>query len=182
MDLHIYTDGACKGNPGPGSWGYVVVIEGQIRTCNYALVNEITTNNRMELTAAIRALDWAYELLKEGDEVIIPTLTFVATANAVLYTGAKPVFVDIDPVTFNIDPNLIEEAITSKTKAIMPVSLYGLLADMDAINAIAKKHDLTVIEDAAQSFGATKGNSKSCGSSTPSFESLSSCPFISGTD
>jgi len=71
MDLHIYTDGACKGNPGPGSWGYVVVIEGQIRTCNYALVNEITTNNRMELTAAIRALDWAYELLKEGDEVII---------------------------------------------------------------------------------------------------------------
>ena len=91
----------------------------------------------------------------EGDEVITTPFTFAATGNSVLYTGAKPVFVDIDPETFTIDPTKIEEAITEKTKAIMPVQLYGQAADMDAIVKIAKKHDLIVIEDAAQAHGAS---------------------------
>ena len=92
--------------------------------------------------------------IKRGDEVIIPAMTFVATAMAVDYTGAKPVLVDIDPVSYCIDPNKIEAAITDKTRAIMPVHLYGQCADMDAILAIAKKHNLLVIEDAAQAHGA----------------------------
>ena len=91
--------------------------------------------------------------IKEGDEVITTPFSFAATGNSILYTGAKPVFVDIDPKTFNIDPNKIENAITEKTKAIMPVQLYGQAADMDKINEIAKKHDLYVIEDAAQAHG-----------------------------
>jgi dTDP-4-amino-4,6-dideoxygalactose transaminase len=90
-----------------------------------------------------------------GDEVITSPFTFIASANSVLYTGARPVFVDIKEDTFNIDPALIEAAITPRTKAIMPVHLYGLMADMDAIMAIAQRHNLAVIEDAAQAHGAT---------------------------
>lgn len=90
----------------------------------------------------------------EGDEVITTPFTFAATGNSILYTGARPVFVDIDPETFTIDPTKIEEAITDKTKAIMPVQLYGQSADMDAIMKIAKENDLIVIEDAAQAHGA----------------------------
>ena len=90
----------------------------------------------------------------EGDEVITSPFTFAATGNSILYTGARPVFVDIDPETFTIDPSKIEEAITDKTKAIMPVQLYGQSADMDAIMKIAKENDLIVIEDAAQAHGA----------------------------
>jgi len=86
----------------------------------------------------------------EGDEVIVPSFTFAATANSVALTGAKPVFVDIDPRTYNIDPALIEAAITKRTKAIQVVHLYGLPADMLTISAIAKKHKLLIIEDAAQ--------------------------------
>ena len=85
-----------------------------------------------------------------GDEVIVPSFTFAATANSVALTGAKPVFVDIDPRTYNINPALIEDAITERTKAIQVVHLYGLPADMLTITAIAKKHNLLVIEDAAQ--------------------------------
>lgn len=101
-----------------------------------------------------------------GDEVIVPGFTFIATAETVALLGAKPVYVDIDPRTYNIDPALIEAAITPCTKAIMPVSLYGQCADMDAINAIAGKHNLPVIEDAAQSFGATYKGKRSCNLST----------------
>ena len=90
-----------------------------------------------------------------GDEVITVSMTFVATAAAILYCGAKPVFVDIDPDTWNMDPNLIESAITLRTKAILPVHLHGLMADMDPIREIADRHGLVVIEDAAQSHGAT---------------------------
>jgi dTDP-4-amino-4,6-dideoxygalactose transaminase len=91
----------------------------------------------------------------EGDEVITSPFTFISTANSVLFTGAHPVFVDIDPVTFNIDPAQIEEAVTPQTKAIMPVHLFGLVADMGAIMEIAEAHDLVVIEDACQAHGAT---------------------------
>lgn len=101
-----------------------------------------------------------------GDEVITTPFTFIATGEMIALLGAKPVFVDIDPQTYNIDVNKIESAITSKTKAIMPVSLYGLCADFDPINAIAAKHNLAVIEDGAQSFGASYKGQKSCGLTT----------------
>lgn len=96
-----------------------------------------------------------------GDEVITPGFTYIATAETVALLGAKPVYVDIDEKTYNIDPAQIEAAITDKTKAIIPVSLYGQCADYDAINAVAAKHKLPVIEDAAQSFGATYKGRKS---------------------
>ncbi len=89
-----------------------------------------------------------------GDEVITVPMTFVATTAAILYSGAKPVFVDVDPDTWTMDPKLIEGAITPRTKAILPVHLHGLMADMDAIPAIARRHKLIVIEDAAQAHGA----------------------------
>ena len=89
-----------------------------------------------------------------GDEVITVPFTFVATVSAIVYTGATPVFVDIDPRTFTIDPDAIEAAITRRTKAIIPVHLYGQPADMDRIVAIARRHRLTIIEDAAQAHGA----------------------------
>jgi UDP-2-acetamido-2-deoxy-ribo-hexuluronate aminotransferase len=102
-----------------------------------------------------------------GDEVITTPFTFVATAEMIVLLGAKPVFVDVEPDTGNINSDLIEAAITPRTKAIMPVSLYGQTADMDAINAIAAKHgNLPVIEDAAQSFGATYKGRQSCNLST----------------
>ncbi len=101
-----------------------------------------------------------------GDEVVTTPFTFVATAEMIVLIGAKPVFVDIDPRTYNIDPTKIEAAVTPRTKAIMPVSLYGQCADLGAINAIAAKHGLPVIEDAAQSFGATYKGKKSCALST----------------
>lgn len=101
-----------------------------------------------------------------GDEVITTSFSFFATSGAIKVLGATPVFVDIDPVTFNIDPSLIEAAITDRTKAIMPVSLYGQCADFAEINLVAKKHHLPVIEDGAQSLGATHHGKQSCGLST----------------
>jgi UDP-2-acetamido-2-deoxy-ribo-hexuluronate aminotransferase len=105
--------------------------------------------------------------IKPGDEVITTPFTFVATAEVIVLLGAKPIFVDVESDTGNIDANLIEAEITNKTKAIMPVSLYGQTADMDEINAIAARHgNIPVIEDAAQSFGATYKGRKSCNLST----------------
>lgn len=92
--------------------------------------------------------------IKEGDEVIIPDLTYISTANAVLYVGAKPILVDVDKSTWNIDVNKIEEKITKKTKAIIPVHLYGLPCNMKRIMEIAEKYDLKVIEDCAESLGS----------------------------
>ena len=101
-----------------------------------------------------------------GDEVITVPYTWISTAEVISLLGAKPVFVDIRPDTWNMDETLLEAAITEKTKAIMPVSIYGQCSDMDAINAIAEKYNLPVIEDAAQSFGATYEGKKSCNLST----------------
>jgi dTDP-4-amino-4,6-dideoxygalactose transaminase len=102
------------------------------------------------LHLALRALD-----IGPGDEVITTPFTFVATTEAIGMVGATPVFVDIDPATFNIDPLAIEAAITPRTKAVIPVHLYGLPAPMDEINAVAAKHHLAVVEDCAQSIGST---------------------------
>lgn len=97
----------------------------------------------------------------QGDEVITTAFSFIATAETIVLSGATPIYVDIDRKTFNIDVRKIEAAITPKTKAIMPVSLYGQAADLDEINALAKKHNLFVIEDTAQSYGAYYKNKKS---------------------
>jgi dTDP-4-amino-4,6-dideoxygalactose transaminase len=101
------------------------------------------------LSLALHALE-----IGPGDEVILPTFTFFATGGAVCRTGAKPVFVDIDPVTYNLDPFQVESKITPRTRAIMPVHLFGQCADMDSLWNIAERHDLVLIEDAAQSLGA----------------------------
>ncbi|MGZ5041720.1 MAG: DegT/DnrJ/EryC1/StrS family aminotransferase [Usitatibacter sp.] len=104
--------------------------------------------------------------IEPGDEVITTPFTFIATAEMIALLGAKPVFVDIDAKTYNLDPAGIEAAVTTRTRAIMPVSLYGQCADFDAINAVAAKHGLAVIEDGAQSFGAAYKGRRSCGLST----------------
>ena len=109
-----------------------------------------TGNGLDSLMLALKALG-----ISSGDEVIVPSNTYIATALAVTYVGAKPVFVEPDIRTFDINPNRIEEAITSKTKAIMPVHLYGQPCDMDPIIEIAKKHNLYIVEDCAQAHGAT---------------------------
>lgn len=109
------------------------------------------------LLLAMMAMD-----IQPGDEIITTPFTFIATAETIAFLKAKPVFVDIEETTYNIDPLKIEAAITDKTKAIIPVSLYGQPADMEEINFIANRHNITVIEDAAQSFGATYKGNKSC--------------------
>jgi UDP-2-acetamido-2-deoxy-ribo-hexuluronate aminotransferase len=110
------------------------------------------------LEIALRALD-----VGPGDEVITVPFTWISSSEVILLVGAKPVFVDITAADFNIDVSKIEAAITPRTKAILPVSLFGQMPDYDAINAIAAKHNITVIEDAAQSFGATQNGRRSCG-------------------
>ena len=113
------------------------------------------------LLICLMALD-----LQPGDEVITTPFTFAATAEMIVLAGGVPVFVDIEPDTANLDASQVEAAITPRTRAIMPVSLYGQVADMQAINAIGDRHGLAVIEDAAQSFGATYQGRKSCNLST----------------
>lgn len=110
-------------------------------------------------TSALIAPLWSMDL-KPGDEVITTPFTFIATTNAILIAGATPVFVDIDPETFLIDPDKIEAAITPQTRAIIPVHLYGRVCKMDKIKAIARKHSLIVIEDTAQAFGAEYSSHK----------------------
>lgn len=128
---------------------YVTEFEQQFAAycgCKYGVA---VCNGTVALHLALVALG-----IGKDDEVIIPDFTMIATAFAVCYTGATPVFVDADPDTWNIDTTKIEEKITPRTKAIIPVHLFGLMCDMDAINAIAKKHNLKVLEDAAEAHGA----------------------------
>lgn len=113
------------------------------------------------LLLALMALD-----VQPGDEIITTPFTFISTSEVIALLGAKPVFVDINDTDYNINCEAIEEKITPRTKAIMPVSLYGQTADMDAINEIAARHNIPVIEDAAQSFGASYKQKKSCNLST----------------
>ncbi len=128
---------------------YVTEFEKQFAAycdCNYAVA---VCNGTIALHLSLLALG-----IGKGDEVIMPSFTMIATAFAVCYTGAKPVFVDSDEKTWNIDVSKIEEKITSKTKAIMPVHIFGKICDMDAVNELAKKYNLYVIEDAAEAHGA----------------------------
>jgi dTDP-4-amino-4,6-dideoxygalactose transaminase len=145
----------------------MTAIEGALESCQFTLGKEVATLETEFATysgntigcgvnSGTSALHLALLAagVGPGDEVITVPFTFVATVSAIHYTGAKTVFVDIDPKTYTMAPDALEAAITSKTKAIIPVHLYGQPADMDPINAIAKKHGLVVIEDAAQAHGA----------------------------
>ena len=135
---------------------YVTEFENQFAKycdCQYGVA---VCNGTIALHLALLALG-----IGKGDEVIIPNFTMIASAFAVCYTGAKPVFVDADKETWNIDVNKIEEKITPRTKAIMPVHIFGKMCDMDAICAIAKKHNLYVVEDAAEAHGAEYHGKKS---------------------
>ena len=116
-------------------------------------------------TDALQIAQMAFDI-GPGDEVITPGFTYIATAETVAVLGAKSIYVDINPKTYNLDVDQLEAAITPRTKAIIGVSLYGQCADYDAINAIAAKHNIPVIEDAAQSFGATYKDKKSCNLTT----------------
>jgi perosamine synthetase len=117
----------------------------------------VGVNHAVSTQSGTAAIHMAlYELgIVPGDEIIVPVITFIATVNPIVYMGARPVFVDIDPVTWNIDPVKIEQVITSKTKAIMPVHLYGNPCDMDALMNISKRYGIPIIEDATESLGST---------------------------
>jgi UDP-2-acetamido-2-deoxy-ribo-hexuluronate aminotransferase len=135
------------------------VTELEERLCEYTGAKYCITcaNGTDALQIALMAIG-----VGPGDEVITPSFSYIATAEATALLGATPVYIDVDQTTFNINPSLIENKITAKTKAIIPVSLYGQPANFDIINQIAEKHNLIVIEDAAQSFGAEYNQKKSC--------------------
>ena len=133
---------------------YITRFEKEFSSYSDASYGISVANGTVALQLALRSLG-----IKSEDEVIIPNLTFIATANAVTYLGAKPIPVDCEDETWNIDPKKIEKAITGKTKAIIPVHLYGHPCDMNAIMKIARKYNLKVVEDAAEAHGAEyKGN------------------------
>lgn len=139
------------------------IIELEKKLANFVGVKHVILNSSGTdaLLMALMALD-----IGRGDEIITSPFSFFATAEVIMLLQAKPVFVDIDPFTYNINPQCIEKAITSKTKAIMPVSMYGHCADFKAINVIANAYSIPVIEDAAQSFGAMANGLHSCALST----------------
>ena len=135
-----------------------------VTECEKNLQNYTGSKHAISCSSGTDALIMALmsQNIKAGDEVIIPSFSFFATAEAVSLVGATPVFVDIEDQTFNIDLNLIEKSITKKTKAILYVSLYGQMPDVDKIHGICKKHNIVSIEDGAQSFGASYKGKKSC--------------------
>jgi UDP-2-acetamido-2-deoxy-ribo-hexuluronate aminotransferase len=139
----------------------VTELENKLQNFTGAKHSITCSNGTDALLLAMMALG-----IKPGDEVITTPFTFISTAETIAFLGAKPVFVDVNEQTYNIDASKIEEKITNKTKAIVPVSLYGQISEMDAINKIALKYNLPVIEDGAQSFGATYKGKKSCNVST----------------
>lgn len=139
----------------------VAELEGQLAALSGAKHCITCANGTDALQIALMALG-----VGPGDEVITPGFSYIATAEAALLLGAKVVYVDIEGDTYNMDPALLEAAISDRTKAIIPVSLYGQCADFAAINAIAARHGIAVIEDAAQSFGASTGGVRSCNLST----------------
>jgi len=125
----------------------------------FELKDCIAVNNG---TSALIGILWSMGL-KPGDEVITTPLTYIATSNAIIIAGGKPVFVDVDPDTCLIDPDKIKNAITKKTRAIIPVHLYGRVCNMKEINKIAKENNLFVVEDTAQAFGAVDSNGRNAG-------------------
>jgi len=134
----------------------------QVRLFESAVADYVGAKHAVATSSCTTALHLALIAagIGPGDEVICPSFTFIATANSVVHAGAKPVFVDIDAETLNIDLSQIEAAITPRTRAIMPVDQIGLAADIQGVLAVAKRHDLLVIEDAAPSLGATVGESR----------------------
>ncbi|MFQ3669873.1 MAG: DegT/DnrJ/EryC1/StrS family aminotransferase [Verrucomicrobiia bacterium] len=140
----------------------------EISELESALASFTGTRHALTVASGTDSLEIALRALHigPGDEVITVPFTWISTAEVICLVGARPVFVDIDPVTFNIDLSQIPQAITPRTKAILPVSLFGQMPDYDAINALAQRHGLPVIEDGAQSFGATRHGRKSCSVTT----------------
>jgi UDP-2-acetamido-2-deoxy-ribo-hexuluronate aminotransferase len=145
----------------------VAALESALATCVGVKHCVSASSGTATLEIALRALG-----IGPGDEVITVPFTWISTAEVIALVGATPVFVDIDPVTYNLNPALIERAITPRTKALLPVSLFGQMPDFQEINAVAARHSLPVIEDAAQSFGATQNGRHSCGVSTLSSTSF----------
>ena len=140
----------------------------EIAEMEKSLADYVGVGHCVSVSSGTDALSIAFLALGigAGDEVITTPFSFIATAETIALLGARPVFVDVDPRTYNLDPALVEAAVTPHTRAIVPVGLYGQCADMDAINAVAARHGLAVIEDAAQSFGASYKGRRSCGLST----------------
>ena len=138
---------------------YVKQFESEFAKMHDSKFGIMTNSGTSSLHISVAALKERHGW-EDGDEILVPAVTFIATSNVVLHNNMRPVFVDVEPNTFNIDPKLIEEKITSRTRAIMPVHLLGLPADMDPIMKIAKKHKLKVIEDSAETmFARYKGKS-----------------------
>lgn len=139
----------------------------EVEELEKALANYVGVKHCITVASGTDSLEIALRALHigRGDEVITVPFSWISTAEVIAAVGATPVFTDIEPGTFNMNADLLEGAITENTKAIMPVSLFGQMPDMERINAIAAKYDIAVIEDAAQSFGATRNGKQSCGAS-----------------
>jgi UDP-2-acetamido-2-deoxy-ribo-hexuluronate aminotransferase len=137
----------------------------EIAQLEAALASHVGVKHCISVSSGTASLEIAMRALKigPGDEVITTPFTWISSAETISLVGARPVFVDIDLSTYNLDPDLLEASITERTKAIMPVSLFGQMADYERINAIAQKYEIPVIEDGAQSFGSTRNGRKSCG-------------------